>query len=156
MVAAAAVAAATDPVMTFKITLFTVEEANALAHEVRPGLDRLARIKTDLDRLEVRAEVLGLTVSAGGSAAGPEARELEELQSRRGVLAGEIARGVEAIQRRGCLVKDIGAGLLDFYALRGDRLVFLCWRRDEPEISHWHPLESGFSGRLPLDTSELE
>jgi len=100
--------------------------------------------------------VLRLTVSAGGSSRGPEARELDEIQSSRARMAAEIASGVDAIHRHGCLLKDLERGLLDFYALSGDRLVFLCWKRDEPEVSHWHPIEDGFSGRQRLDTSELE
>jgi hypothetical protein len=142
--------------MGFEITLYTLEEANHLVKKLRPELDRLVRLKAELDQLEVRGEVLSLTVTAGGTAEGPEARELAGLHGRRAVLAKQVAEGVEAIHARGCLLKDLEVGLLDFYALRGDRLVFLCWRRDEAEITHWHPLASGFSGRLPLDTSERE
>lgn len=142
--------------MGFRITLFTVEGANALAHELRPALDQLAALKAEHDRLEVRCEVLRLMLSAGATPKAPEARELRELRAKRASLGMEILRGIRKIQEKGCLVKDPGIGLLDFYALRGDRLVFLCWKRDEPEVTHWHPLESGFSGRLPLDTSELE
>lgn len=142
--------------MSLKITLFTSEEATELALELKPELERLAAIKAQLDRLEVRVGVLKLTVSAGGSAKSPEASELREIQSTRARLASEIATGVDSIHKRGCLLKDLERGLLDFYALSGDRLVFLCWKRDEPEVSHWHSLEEGFSGRKRLDTSELE
>ena len=58
--------------------------------------------------------------------------------------------------RRGCVLKDLDRGLLDFYALSGDRLIFLCWQLGESEIAHWHTLEGGFAGRQPLDRSELE
>ena len=40
---------------------------------------------------------------------------------------------------------------MDFYTLREDRLVFLCWRLDEAHITHWHDIESGFAGRQPVD-----
>ncbi len=142
--------------MGFAITLFTVEEANALVKELRPLLERLAALKAEVGRLQLRCEVLRLTVSAGGSEAGPEALELRQTQALRAARAGEIARSVEAIQAKGCLLKDLETGLLDFYALRGDRLVFLCWRRDEPEVGHWHSLEAGFAGREPLDAGERE
>jgi hypothetical protein len=142
--------------VSLKITLFTSEEATALAKKLRPELDRLAMMKKELDRLELRAGVLRLTVSAGGSSQNPEALELGETQTTRARLAGQIASGIDAIHRHGCLLKDVERGLLDFYALSGDRLVFLCWKRDEAEVSHWHPLEAGFSGRQRLDTSELE
>ena len=142
--------------MSLEIRLFSVEEATRLARDLTPELDRLAGLKRELDQLEIRAGVLRLTVSAGGSSKSPEARELEELQARRSRAARDLAGGVKAIHRRGCLLKDLERGLLDFYALSGDRLVFLCWKRGEPEVSHWHGLEDGFAGRQPLDTSDLE
>ena len=142
--------------MTLRITLFTSEDATALARKLKPELDRLAALKAKLDRLEVRAGVLKLTVSAGGNSQSPEAGELRDIHALRARVAGEIASGVEAVHRHGCLIKDLDQGLIDFYALSGDRLVFLCWKRDEPEVAHWHSLEDGFSGRQPLDTSEIE
>ena len=30
------------------------------------------------------------------------------------------------------------------------RIVFLCWKHGEPEVLHWHELDSGFAGRQPL------
>lgn len=142
--------------MSLRITLFTIDEATELAKQLRPELARLAELKAELVRLEIRSGVLRLTVSAGGSSKSPEARELRETQAARARVAGEIAAGVDAIHARGCLLKDIEKGLIDFYSLSGERLVFLCWKRDEPEVTHWHSLDAGFSGRQRLDTSELE
>jgi hypothetical protein len=142
--------------VSLKITLFSPEEATALAHKLRPELERLGKLKQELDRLETRVGVLQLTLSAGGSDESPEARELASMRADRARITARIAAGADAILRHGVLLKDVDQGLVDFYALSGDRLVFLCWKRDEPEVSHWHPLESGFSGRQKLDTSELE
>ena len=44
---------------------------------------------------------------------------------------------------------------MDFYTLREDRLVFLCWRVDEDHITHWHDVESGYAGRQPVDSTFL-
>jgi len=142
--------------VSLAITLFTADEATTLARKLKPELDRLANLKRELDRLEVRAGILSLTVSAGGSEEGPEAQELAGIRGARARLTAQVAAGVEAIHRHGCLLKDLERGLLDFYSLSGDRLVFLCWKRDEPEVAHWHTLEEGFAGRRRLDTSELE
>ncbi|MEO5618175.1 MAG: DUF2203 domain-containing protein [Candidatus Eisenbacteria bacterium] len=141
--------------MSLRITLFTIDEATELARQLRPELDRLAALKAELSQLEIRSGVLRLTVTAGGSSKSPEARELRDTQAKRVRVAGEIAAGVDAIHAQGCLLKDLERGLIDFYALTGDRLVFLCWKRDEPEVTHWHTLEAGFAGRRPLDASEL-
>jgi hypothetical protein len=40
---------------------------------------------------------------------------------------------------------------VDFYTMAGGRIVCLCWRRGEPRIEHWHPVDEGFSGRRPLE-----
>lgn len=53
----------------------------------------------------------------------------------------------------GCLIKDIDEGIVDWYAMRGERDVLLCWKLGEKEIGFWHDPEAGFSGRRPI--SEL-
>ena len=138
-----------------RITLFTVEEANKLAVELKPLLERLVAAKRDFDDLHERVEVLSLAL-AGASPGNPDARELRDVHTRRTELAEELTRGVQAIQQRGLVVKDLDKGLVDFYTLSGDRLIFLCWQLGEPEVAHWHTLEGGFSGRQPLHPSELD
>ena len=138
-----------------RITLFTVEEANRVASELKPMLQSLVEAKREFDALEGRSDVLSLTL-LGASHDNPDAGELRDAQERRTRLAERLTQGVQAIQRRGCLVKDLDRGLLDFYSLSGDRLIFLCWRLGENEVAHWHALEDGFEGRQRLDRSERE
>jgi hypothetical protein len=47
-------------------------------------------------------------------------------------------------------LKDYFTGLIDFPCWMDDREVFLCWRLGEPEVSHWHELNTGFAGRHKL------
>jgi len=138
-----------------KITLFSVEQANQTANEIRPLLKRLVEVKAEFDKIQSQVDVLSL-VAAGAAPSNPDAQQLQGLHLRRTTLGSELTRGVQAIQRRGCVVKDLDKGLVDFYTLSGDRLVFLCWQLGEAEIAHWHTLEGGFSGRQPLNRSELE
>jgi hypothetical protein len=138
-----------------RITLFTVDEANQLLTWLRPVLERLVELKGEFDRVQRQVDVLSLAAS-GASPTNPDARALDELQRRRVSLGEELGRGVQAIHRRGVLLKDLERGLVDFYTVSGDRLIFLCWRLSEPEVAHWHSLEGGYSGRLPLDRTELD
>jgi len=138
-----------------RITLFSLEAANQVASELKPLLERLTQTKREFDRIDREVEVHALA-SSGASQGNPDAVALERLQRRRDALGEELAKGVQAVRRRGCVLKDLDRGLLDFYALSGDRLIFLCWQLGEAEISHWHTLEGGFAGRRPLDRSELE
>lgn len=138
-----------------KLTLFSVEEANALAVELTPLLERLVAAKREFDDLHDRVEMLSLAL-AGATPTNPDARELRDVHARRTELAEELTRGVQTIQQRGVVVKDLDTGLVDFYTLTGDRLVFLCWRLGEPEVAHWHTLEGGYASRQPLHRSELD
>ena len=138
-----------------KLTLFSVEEANQLLAEIKPRLERLMESKREFDRLQDRIEVLTLA-SAGATPQNPDARELRRLSERRTLLAEQLSAGITGIHRRGCLIKDLDRGLVDFYALSGDRLIFLCWQVGESEVGHWHTLEGGFSARQPLNQTELE
>ena len=136
-----------------KLTLFTIEEANRLLTEIRPRFERLVEAKREFDRIRGRLEVLGLATS-GAADENPDVLELRRLQQRYNALAELISNGVSAIHRRGCLIKDLDQGLLDFYTLNGQRLVFLCWKLGEAEITHWHGLNAGFSDRQPIGHGE--
>lgn len=138
-----------------KLHLFTVEEANRLLTEIRPRFERLVEAKREFDRVRGRMDVLGLATSGAGDE-NPDVLELRKLQQRYNALAELISNGVSTIHRRGCLIKDLDQGLLDFYTLNGQRLVFLCWKLGESEITHWHGLDAGYSDRQPIGHGELD
>lgn len=98
-------------------------------------------------------------------------REVMALRSEREELAQAAGHGerLEVLQREieskitrlnflqeeltdiGCELKDLSTGLIDFPAQRAGRKVWLCWRLGEGELTHWHELEAGFTGRKPID-----
>ena len=84
----------------------------------------------------------------------PQARSAQ--RKRLGDKPGEgpgsyaLQQAMKDIEDLGVLVKDIDTGLCDFPHTRDGRVVYLCWKLDEDEISWWHDLESGFAGRQPL------
>jgi len=117
---------------------FTVEEANSLL----PALsESLALIK------EARQVVLrgGERIRRGAVAdgGGRQGREYWD-------ALATLRREVEGISKRGIVLRDAEAGLVDFPSRREGREVFLCWRLGEDRVGHWHGPESGFSGRKPL------
>ncbi len=131
--------------------IFTLEEAERT-------LPLLRRILTDL-RAEYRiwqdAGADYELLTAGARADRGESEEL--LAARRAMTdsADRISGYLDEIAAIGCLFKGFDAGLVDFYTLREDRLVFLCWRVDEDHITHWHDVESGYAGRQPVDSTFL-
>ena len=138
-----------------RINLFTVEEANQMVAEIRPRLEKLRAQKREFDRLDTRFAVLQMATE-GAAQENPDAIELINVAGKRSRLGQVIARGLSRLDEQGVLVRDLDVGLCDFYSLKGDRLVFLCWRLDEPELAHWHGLEEGFAGRQPLRKAKLD
>jgi hypothetical protein len=69
--------------------------------------------------------------------------------------ADRINRYLQELEAVGCVFKGFDAGLVDFYSLREDRPVFLCWKLGEDRITHWHEIDAGFSGRQPIDGAIL-
>ncbi len=138
-----------------RITLFTVEEANRLVPEIRPQLEKIRAQKREFDRLEMRLGVLKVATH-GANDGNPDSQELRSLVHKRQRLGERIARELGELHEFGVVVQDLDRGLCDFYALMGDRLVFLCWHLGEPEVAHWHTLDGGFAGRRPLKGAEIE
>ena len=138
-----------------RIELFSVEEANRLAAEIRPRLERLVMRKREFDALERRMAIL-LVATSGAGPENPDTRELRSLEEKRRRLGESLGKGVQELHAKGVVVKDVDRGLVDFYSLMGDRLVFLCWQVSEPEVSHWHTLEDGYAGRQQIKEAGLE
>jgi hypothetical protein len=58
------------------------------------------------------------------------------------------------IKEMGVLLKDVEKGLCDFPYMKQGRVVYLCWHLGEETITTWHEIETGFSGREPLDETD--
>ena len=55
------------------------------------------------------------------------------------------------LESLGAVLKDARTGLIDFYSRIDGKLVFLCWKYGEDTITHYHEIESGFTGRRPIE-----
>ena len=92
---------------------------------------------------------------------GPKVLETEnpdhsEFEKHRAAVDRIIAR-IEGLVRNDILALGIRFptggiehGLLDFPTTLDDRVVYLCWKRGESQVSHWHEINGGFAGRQPL------
>jgi hypothetical protein len=131
--------------------LFSLEEAQRTLPLVR-------RIVQDLtvEYPAWRAAVGRFEVLTGGARADwGETQELIAAREEVAALAERINRFLQELDAIGCVFKGFEAGLVDFYSLRDDRPIFLCWRLGEDRIAYWHEIESGFAGRQPIDGSIL-
>lgn len=132
--------------------LFTLAEAERTLPLVR-------RIVADLmaEYPRWRAAVSRFELlSAGARADRGETAELIASREEVTAAAARINDYLKELEAIGCVFKGFDAGLVDFYTLRDDRPVFLCWKMDEARIEHWHELDAGFGGRQRIDARLTE
>ncbi len=131
--------------------IFTVREAEATLPLVRRVVNDLLTAYPRWREQVAKYEVLTGPMRADDV-------EPEELRATREAVTREAERingYMLELERIGCVFKGFDAGLVDFYALKDDRLVFLCWKLDEEHITHWHEVDAGFAGRQPIDTDKF-
>ena len=131
--------------------LFTLDEAERT-------LPLVQRIVQDLtgEYPAWRAAVARFEMLTGGARADwGETGELLAARESIAAHAERINRYLQELELVGCVFKGFEAGLVDFYSLRDDRPVFLCWRLGEERITHWHEIDAGYSGRQPIDGAIL-
>ena len=121
---------------------FTLDEANALIPRLEKMLMQLQQLRDSL--VVTGGELRPVLEHAGGNGGSKHASEyVVKMQAFNAML--------DVFKHLGCELKDIDAGLVDFPAYRDGQLVYLCWKQGETEIKFWHPLDSGFANRQPLD-----
>ena len=119
---------------------YTREEARALLPQVRQWLERLNRLRQDLDRFDKRVSgMTGQGNDVGGETVNKWIRTLADMQD---VLV--------EFQRRRIFIKDLSRGLVDFPTIIGGKEAFLCWELEEDDIEFWHDLDAGYGGRERL------
>jgi hypothetical protein len=133
--------------------IFSVEEANALIPYLERALDQLGSSARDIGALQSEIQVLLAIESSGATGRNHDVRELREKEARCARMLEEFRAALHEVASRGCILRDLDLGLVDFYTMSRDRVVCLCWRLGERRVSHWHTTDEGFSGRRPL--SEL-
>ena len=120
---------------------FTLEEANQCIPKLVDEISLLRAIRAQLAGLHAEiTPLLEVVSSNGGSQHTPDllnaTKRFQEILDR--------------IEARGCHLKGLDPGLVDFPHLRNGKEVYLCWRMGEKRIRYWHEIEDGFEGRQPL------
>ena len=117
---------------------FTVEEANAVIPQLLVDIPRLQELIANLTQKYPDVK---------------KAREKAHLNG--GSLQGidyincvfKINCLTEQLESKGCILKGIKYGLVDFLSLRDGKEVYLCWKIPEQRIGYWHDIQAGFAGR---------
>ena len=128
--------------------LFTVEQANNMLPLVRAIASDLQSLYLDLVERQRRLD--HLASGRDDEADDPYSDELRAMDTQMESERGRLRAYVAELRELGVECKDPGQGLIDFPSEQDGEVVYLCWKLDEPEVLHWHPLDAGFTGRRPL------
>jgi len=136
--------------------IYTPREASALVPKLSRTFDDIDQIKTRLKTIKGKVDVLEMIWGDEVRVeANPDHREyahyMEEIEQSKKDYESASKRFAEFE----AVVKSIEQGLVDFYGVIDNRLVFLCWKRGEKTIEYYHHLEDGFPGRQPIPEEEL-
>ena len=124
--------------MPTKNKYFSIEEANAVIPQllvdipvIQSLMGNLSNKYQDVKKAREKAQF------NGGSVQGADYIN----------CALKINYLTEELESKGCILKGIKHGLVDFLALREGKEVYLCWKNPEEKIEYWHDIQSGFAGR---------
>ncbi len=136
---------------SYEPRIFTLEQANAMLPLVRAITKDLAELSRDV--IERRERLNALLAGRGQQSRDVYSEELAQIEDELGKDGDRLREYVRELEELGVELKNPPEGLVDFRCLMDGRVVYLCWKLDEPEIQHWHELEAGFAGRqaLPRD-----
>ncbi|MDA1050107.1 MAG: DUF2203 domain-containing protein [Planctomycetota bacterium] len=133
--------------------IFTVEEANARLPLVRAIVSDLMRLATELS--ERRDRLSQLSRSRSGGSADVYQAEVEQVEQQLETDSERLSDYLRELLELGVEPKSAIAGLVDFPAMIDGKLVYLCWKYDEPEVLFWHDLEAGFASRQSLTADSV-
>ena len=128
--------------------LFTVEQANAALPLVRAITADLVQLSQEV--MERRERLALLSAGRPNSTKDPYSEELLQIEEELEKDSEQLQAYVDELRELGVEPKSGPEGLVDFPCMMDDRIVFLCWKFGEPEVTHWHELAAGFAGRQSL------
>lgn len=130
--------------------IFDVDEANRMLKLISPLLvtikEKQRRVQTEHDQVLI----LDLLSGEGMNYDSKEGREYVERSRKLEEQIQSFQDDIVKINRLGCVLKDIGRGLIDFFHVRGKELVYLCWMLGEERVEYWHNIDGGFEDRKKI------
>jgi hypothetical protein len=129
---------------------FTLEEAQSLLPVMESLLKRALEGKQSAVEVESGLSELARRIYLSGGMK-VDTGKVAKLRAEMETHVQRVRESIAEIDAVGVQVKDLDAGLLDFPCRLDDQVVLLCWRMGEPAIEHWHPVDSGFKDRQPVD-----
>ena len=133
--------------------VFTLEAVNAMLPQLNVLVGRQLERRTEIERgLKSLSELIG-EVPEAIIADPSDPAPVKTLKADLAKRIQEYQAGWREVEDLGAVLKDPRTGLVDFYGRVDGKLVWLCWKYGEHEVTHYHALDEGFSGRKPFRAS---
>jgi len=127
----------------FSKKYFTIEEAEKLLPKIEKILKRTTQLNKAIELLSsIEIEVYDDDYE--------NLRRITKTNKQFHKLSYELYANIEKLEDMGCIIKDMDAGLTDFYHKFEGRDIFLCWKLGESGIKFWHEVDSGYMGRKQI------
>jgi hypothetical protein len=130
--------------------MFTLDEARSLLPVLEALLRRAMAAKEEIEQIDGEFQQISHRVFLNGGTMLPII-QLARRKAERDKAVQRVKDAIAEIDATGVQVKDLNIGLLDFPCVVEDRMILLCWKLGESDISHWHGSDEGYAGRKPID-----
>ena len=134
--------------------VISIQEANRMlpllrqiVGDIMAHWEQIIAKRTELECLEKEGQEGGS--SAEATPAGREG-QIGELKADLNYLIDRINQFIREVEDLGCFVEEFRRGIINFPSLFHGRKVFLCWKPDENEVTHWHELDETFKDRVRI------
>lgn len=133
---------------------FTVEEANALIGFLENTLERIRRNRQRYLWLLEEVAILKLIVECGADQANRDTVELDEKSQEIKAVEAEIEKARGSVRDAGCVLKDEEKGMVDFFSIQNNTVVYLSWKKGEDTVRFWRSIRDADTNvRRPLEGS---
>ena len=133
-----------------EIRLFTLSEAERTRTEVEPALIEAVEARRKMAEFESGLQEIAEHIARSGGMAVPYEKAVR-LRREFTRFEDVLREAIERIEEKGCLLKDIDLGLVDFPARLNNEDIYFCWKLGEDRIRFYHSRDAGFAGRKPID-----
>ena len=131
---------------------FTVDEANALIGFLETTLERIRRNRQRYLWLQEEISILKLVVECGADESNEDAVQLDEKLQQLDSVEREIERAKTSVADTGCILKDPERGMIDFFSIQNNTVVYLSWKEREESVGYWRSIrEPDGNVRRPLE-----
>ncbi len=133
---------------------FTVDEANALIGFLENTLERIRRNRQRYLWLLEEIAILKLIVECGADEVNRDSVELEDKTQEAKAVEAEIEKARATVRDTGCILKDEERGMVDFFSIQNNTVVYLSWKKGEDTVKFWRSIRDADANvRRPLEGS---